>query len=232
MLCLVASSTPLRAVLLDVDGTLIDSNDAQARSWLDAFEEAHLDVDPGAVRRLIGKGGDRLLREVADLDIDAEPGKTISQRHKAIFAERYLPGLSATRGARDLLVWLRSQGAQLVVATSAGEEEMRALLQTAGVDDLIDVFTSSDDADETKPAPDILGAALRKSKRSAAESVMIGDTPYDCEAAGRIGLPAIGLRCGGWSSEELPCESVFDHPADLLANYRASPLRRLSGVSA
>jgi len=227
-----ASSDPLRAVLLDVDGTLIDSNATQAQSWLDAFKEAHLDVEPDVVRRLIGKGGDRLLREAADLDIDAEPGKTIAQRHKAIFAQRYLPELSPTRGARDLLLWLRSEGAQLVVATSAGKEEMQALLRAAGVDDLIDVFTSSDDADETKPAPDILGAALRKAKRRAQESVMIGDTPYDCEAASRIELPAIGLRCGGWSGDDLHCEAVFDDPADLLANYRTSPLRRLSGVSA
>lgn len=224
------SSTPLRAVLLDVDGTLIDSNAAQARAWLDAFEEAHVDVEPDVVRRLIGKGGDRVLREAADLDIDAEPGKTIGRRHGTLFVERYLPGLSSTRGARELLVWLRSRGAQLVVATSAGDKEMRACLRTAGVEDLIDAFTSSDDASETKPDPDILGAALRKSRCRADASVMIGDTPYDCEAARRIGVAAIGLRSGGWHSGDLGCEAVFDDPADLLANYHSSPLRRLDDV--
>jgi len=224
------SSTRLRAVLLDVDGTLIDSNAAQARAWLDAFEKAHVDIEPDLVRRLIGKGGDRMLREAADLDINAEPGKTIAQRHGTFFAERYLPTLRPTRGARELLMWLRSRGAQLVVATSAGEKEMRASLRTAGIEDLIDVFTSSDDASETKPDPDILGAALHKSGRSAAESVMIGDTPYDCEAARRIGVAAIGLQSGGWHRGDLECEAVFDDPADLLDNYRASPLRRLDDL--
>ncbi len=98
------SSVALRAVLLDVDGTLIDSNGAQADSWLDAFREAGMQLQPDTVRRLIGKGGDRLLREAADLDIDAEPGRSISARHKKIFAERYLRKLKPTRGARDLLI--------------------------------------------------------------------------------------------------------------------------------
>lgn len=221
------SMSPLRAVLLDVDGTLIESNDAQAAAWLDAFAEADVCVAPDSVRRLIGKGGDRVLREAADLDVHDEPGATIQKRHGAIFAERYLPRLAPTKGARELLSWLQSRGAQLVVATSAGHDEMRMVLHQAGVDDLIDVFTSSDDASETKPAPDILGAALKKAGRDAAESTMIGDTPYDCEAAQRIGLSAIALRCGGWKTHELPCEAVFDDPADLLVHYRDSPLRRL-----
>ncbi|MDQ2908242.1 MAG: HAD family hydrolase [Candidatus Eremiobacteraeota bacterium] len=221
------STQPLRAVLLDVDGTLIDSNDAQASAWLDAFTEAGVRVAPDAVRRLIGKGGDRLLREAAGLDVDAEPGATIKKRHGETFAERYLPGLQPTRGARELLSWLHSRGVQLIVATSAGKDEMRMLLRQGGLEDLIDVFTSGDDASETKPAPDILSAALKKAGRSAAESTMIGDTPYDCEAAQRIGLSAIALRCGGWNTPELRCDATFDNPADLLAHYRNSPLRRL-----
>ncbi len=107
---------------------------------------------------------------------------------------------------------------------------MKALLEQAALWDLIDVATSSDDASETKPAPDILSAALRKADVTTQQAVMIGDTPYDCEAAQRIGLVAIGLECGGWSREDLGCEAVFADPADLLANYENSPLRRVDSV--
>ncbi len=222
----------LRAVLLDIDGTLLDSNDAHARAWVDAFVEARIAVDAQQIRTLIGKGGDRVLREAAGLEKNEEPGKTIDKRSKAIFAERYLPSLRPTLGARELLVWLRSREMQLVVATSASQKETRLLLEAAGVADLIDDAASSSDASESKPAPDILSAALQKAGRGAAECVMIGDSPYDCEAAERAGISAIALRCGGWDKPDLRCEAVFDDPADLKRRYRESPLRRLDRASA
>lgn len=217
----------LHVALLDVDGTLIESNDAHAHAWVEAFAESRIDVPYDEIRSYIGMGGDRLLKAVAALDEDAEPGKTVAKRRRELFAQQYLGGLHATRGARDLLVWLHERGVALVVATSAGEEESRALTKAAGVEELIDFFTTKDDARASKPAADILSAALERSGFTAAESVMIGDTPYDCEAARRIDVVTIGLRCGGWSDADLGCTFVADDPADLLARWRDSPLQRL-----
>jgi phosphoglycolate phosphatase-like HAD superfamily hydrolase len=143
----------IRAALLDVDGTLLASNDAQARSWSDALAEAGRDVDFTTIRRSIGLGGDRLLRSVAGLAEDEEPGKTISRRRREILLQRYARDLTPTPGARDLVEWLRQRGARVVVATGASAEEVDTLLRAARVDDLIDVTVTADDAARPSPRP-------------------------------------------------------------------------------
>lgn len=215
----------IRAALLDVDGTLLASNDAQARSWSDALAEAGRDVDFTTIRRSIGLGGDRLLRSVAGLAEDEEPGKTISRRRREILLQRYARDLTPTPGARDLVEWLRQRGARVVVATGASAEEVDTLLRAARVDDLIDVTVTADDAARTKPAPDIIVAALERAAVPASDAVMIGDTPYDIVAADAASVPAIALRCGGWSAADLAGAAVFADPQDLVERYRESPLR-------
>jgi HAD superfamily hydrolase (TIGR01509 family) len=216
----------VKGVILDVDGTLVDSNDAHARAWTEAFAEAAYDVPFERVRRLIGMGGDQLLPEAAGLEADTPAGEALAERRGRIFRERYLPGLRALPGARDLVQRLRQMGFALAIASSARPEELGALLEKAGVDDLVGERTSSGDVEESKPEPDIVLAALRRLRLPAAAAVMIGDTPYDVEAARRAGVAVIGFRSGGWSDADLDGSlAVYDGPADLLARLDSSPLR-------
>jgi HAD superfamily hydrolase (TIGR01509 family) len=208
-------------VLLDVDGTLIGSNAAHAEAWTQALCEHGVTVDVGQIRPLIGMGADKLVPAVASVSADSTLGQSMGRRKKAIF-ETLLPGLQPTPGARALLEYLIEQGTQLVIATSADDREMEALLQRAGVDGLLPQRASKDDAAESKPDPDIVHAALIRSGASPESAVMIGDTPYDIEAAGRAGIGAIALRCGGhWSDGDLrDAVGIFDDPAALLARWR------------
>lgn len=213
-------------VLFDVDGTLIDSNAAHADTWTQALREHGIPCDVADIRPLVGMGSDKLLPRIAHLEEDSEEGRSIGQRKKALFAER-LPHLSATPGARPLIAYLRQLNKALVVATSAGEEEMAALLRQAGVIDLMPLRISKDDAAESKPDPDIVQAALDRVHASATRSIMIGDTPFDIEAAHRAGVAAIALRCGGyWSDADLQGALVIlDDPAALLAYWKAETSR-------
>src|SRR4051794_23033019 len=220
----------VRGVLLDVDGTLEDSNDAHAHAWVKAFAEHGIDVAFEDVRRLIGMGGDKVLDKLAGLREDDPKAKQISGRRREIFKQEYLPSLKPFPKARDLLSAMRSRGLRLVAASSAKKDELKGLLAVVGAEDLLEEQTSSDDAEESKPDPDIVAAALKKIGLPAGDVVMIGDTPYDVEAAGRAKVPTIALLCGGWSREHLDgALAVYADPADLLANFESSPLgRRLS----
>ena len=215
-----------RGVILDVDGTLIDSNDAHARSWVDTFGEFGYDIPFESVRPLIGMGGDKLLPTAVGVEKDSDEGERLSKRRGEIFRERYLGTLRPFAGARALLERLRDDGRTLVVATSAQREELRALLQQAGLADLMDEKTSSSDAAHSKPDPDIVEAAVKRSGVSAAECVMLGDTPYDVAAARRAGVRTIALRCGGWWEDDdlAGAVEIFDDPAALLAAYPGSAL--------
>jgi HAD superfamily hydrolase (TIGR01509 family) len=185
------------AILFDVDGTLIDSNRAHAEAWAQALTEHGFPHEADQIRPFIGMGSDKLLPAIARMDVESPRGKAILARKKTLFDER-LPRLRPTRGARALLTFLRERGKTLVVATSADDEEMHAILQQAGVADLMPRRTSSDDAARSKPDPDIVRAALSRAGTTASAAVMIGDTPYDVEAAARAGVDCIAVRCGGW----------------------------------
>ncbi|MGA9770840.1 MAG: HAD family hydrolase [Blastocatellia bacterium] len=216
----------IRGVILDIDGTLVDSNDAHARAWVEALAEEGISVPFDKVRPLIGMGGDKLLPRVSGLEEDSPRGRRIGQRRGEIFKERYLPRLKPFPSTRDLLLKMRERGLKLAVATSAKEEELKPLLKIAGANDLIEEKTSSDDAENSKPDPDIVKAALDESGLSADEAVMIGDTPYDIEAASRAGLKIIAFRSGGWNDADLArAIAIYDGPADLLAQYDSSPLK-------
>ena len=218
-----------RAVIFDVDGTLVDSNDAHANAWVRAIAETGRHAEFSRVRPLIGMGGDKLLPEVTGVSIESPEGKAIARRRKEIFATGYLPHLQPTRGARRLLEWLRDERMKLVVATSAEEDEMQGLLRVAGAEKMFGATASSDDAERSKPDPDIVAAAIDRANCPAAAIVMVGDTPYDVEAALRAGIEIIGLRSGGWPDAELRgAVAIYDDPADLLDHYDVSPFRRLA----
>ena len=215
----------ISAILLDVDGTLVDSNDAHAHAWVSAFTEAGINVEFDRVRRCIGMGADKLLPEVASIHDDDPLSRRISARRGEIFRHEWMPRLKPQRDAARLLAALKDRGFTLVAASSAKRQELEPLLDIAGGAWLLDERTSSDDAEASKPEPDIIHAALERAHTPASESVMIGDTPYDVEAAGRAGVRTIAFRCGGWSDERLrDAIAIYDGPWDLLARLESSPI--------
>jgi HAD superfamily hydrolase (TIGR01509 family) len=170
-------------------------------------------------------GGDRVLPELTGLEEESADGRRLLERRGEIFRERYLPRLEAFPHVHELLERMRSDGRKLVVATSASEEDLEALLKQAHLEYLIDASTNSDEAEDSKPAPDIVQAAVGKAGVPASEVVMLGDTPYDVKAAQRAGVRIIALRCGGWIDRELTgAAEVYDDPAALLKEYDRSIL--------
>jgi len=213
---MILAGIAVRGVLLDVDGTLLDSNDAHAQSWVETFKRHGLHIPFERVRPLIGKGGDKLLPELTGIDAESPRGKAMSDERRALFLEDYLPGLDPTPGARQFVQALKAHGARIVIATSSNEKELGPLLEQARVADLIERATSSDDG-ASKPDPDIIRAALAEANLAPAEAVMVGDTPYDIEAAARSGVKTIALRCGGWWTDAALAGSaaIYDDPAAL-----------------
>jgi phosphoglycolate phosphatase-like HAD superfamily hydrolase len=215
----------IAVVLLDVDGTLIDSNDAHAQSWVDVGAEFGYPIAFDDVRWLIGMGGDKVLPRMTGLEEDSKEGKKVLEHRGEIFRGRYLSLLAPFPHARELLERLRGDGFDLVVASSAGEEELNALLKQAGVADLMSARTSSDDAEDSKPDPDIVQAALRRARTKPERAVMLGDTPYDLGACQQAGVRLIAFRCGGWDDDALKgAVEIYDAPAELLERYETSCL--------
>lgn len=213
----------LRGVIFDVDGTLVASNDAHARSWVEALSEAGYEVPLDVIWPMIGMGGDKLMPAAAGIESDSPEGKNLARRRWEIFERRYLPRLEPTPGARALVKRLVDDGLMVVVASSANGNELGALLEAAGVADLVDKVTSSSDAEDSKPDPDIVLAAVRKSGLEPDELIMVGDTPYDIQAATGAGLPLVAVLTGGWRIEELAgAVAIYDDPAEMLEWFQAS----------
>src|SRR6476619_6938698 len=164
----------IRGMLLDVDGTLLDSNDAHAQSWVEIFRRHNFDIPFERVRPLIGKGGDKLLPELTGVDAESPLGKQLSDERSSLFLDEYLPALRPTHGARLLVEKLRTKGMRVVIATSSSEKELQALLRQAEVADLIERATSSADG-ASKPDPDIVRAALEEGRLAPRETLMVGD---------------------------------------------------------
>ena len=214
----------LRGVIFDIDGTLVDSNEAHARSWVDTLREAGYDVPYDVIWPMIGMGGDKLLPSAVGIESDSEVGKSLAKRRWELFQRDYLPDLEPTPGARDLVKRMKDDGLAMIVATSASGNEVTSLLEAAGVADLMQEKTSSSDAAESKPDPDIVQAAVRKSGIEPDELIMLGDTPYDVQAAIGANVRLVGLLCGVWTMEELSgAVAIYEDPQDLLRWYDHSP---------
>jgi phosphoglycolate phosphatase-like HAD superfamily hydrolase len=220
----------LRPVIFDVDGTLVDSNDAHAHAWVDSLAEAGHDVAFERVRPLIGMGADKVLPELVGIKDESPEGKRLAKRRGEIFRERYFPAVQGLPGSQELVSHLASQGHPIAVASSAQRDELDALLRCAGVERLIKLRTSSSDADASKPDPDVIQSALDDLGCAPSEAIMIGDTPYDIEAAVRAGVDTIAFRSGGWKDEDLRgAVAIYDGPAHLRREYERSPLLRAKG---
>lgn len=219
--------TQIRSVILDVDGTLVDSNDAHAKAWIEAMAEYGYHVPFEKVRPLIGMGGDKVLPETLNIQKDSEEGKKISKRRGEIFKERYLPTLKPFPKAHELLQAMRQHGLKLAVATSAQKDELKALLQIVGAQQLIEEETSSKDAPNSKPNPEVMEVTLQRIGFPASAVLMLGDTAYDIEAAQKVGVGTIALRSGGWKDSDLQgAIAIYNDTADLLAHYEDSPLAK------
>lgn len=216
----------IQGVILDIDGTLVQSNDAHAQAWVEAFASYGYEVPFEKIRPLIGMGGDKIIPMVAPgLDKEEGDGKKISEKRKELILNRFVVTLAPTPGARQLLLQIHKAGLNIAVASSSTAEELSRLFKAGQVDDLLNEDTMSVDADASKPAPDIVEAALIKLKLPPDQAVMIGDTPYDIEAAKKCGVRTIALRCGGFDDSQLSeAIAIYNDPADLLANYADSPL--------
>lgn len=217
-----------QAVIFDVDGTLIDSVDLHAGAWQDAFRDFGHDIAFDDIRRQIGKGGDQLMPVfLSKPDLDAK-GKALEAHRAEVLKDRYLSRVKPFPMVRELLERLRADGVRIALASSAKQDELQTYKKAADIEDLLQVETSSDDAEASKPAPDIFEAAMKRlGGIEPGQAIVVGDTPYDAEAAGRAGLRTIGLLCGGWSADELVragCIATYQDPADLLARYDGSPL--------
>ena len=217
----------IHGVILDVDGTLVDSNDAHAHAWVEALADYGYHVVFEKVRPLIGMGGDKVLPETVHMSKESEQGKAISQKREEIFKDRYLPHLQAFPGARELIEQMRKRGLQVAIASSAKPDELQAMLRLIGAEDLIEEKTSSKDVQRSKPDPDVMTVTLERTGLPANETLMIGDTAYDIEAAQKAHVGTIAFRCGGWSDKDLAgAIAIYDGPVDLLAHYDNSPLVR------
>jgi HAD superfamily hydrolase (TIGR01509 family) len=212
------------AAILDIDGTLVDTNYHHALSWWRAFAQHEVIVPIWRIHRSIGMGGDQLLPALAGEEVEDDRGDEIRAAEKAIYMAT-IGEVVALPGAADLVRWLKERGHEVVLSSSAKEDEVDHYLDLLGVRDLIDGFTTSADVQDTKPEPDVVKAALEKV--TAKDAVMIGDSVYDCEAAARAGLPSIALLTGGFGADELKkagAAAVFESIDALREGVGKTPL--------
>jgi membrane protein len=218
---------PIRLVLLDIDGTLVDSNEHHANAWAFAFREAGKPQELDDIRREIGKGGDLLVPALAP-EMDEAARKAVSERHGDRYKDLYLEVVRPFDRATDLIRHLHDSGYKVMLASSASGAELDHYVELLGVGDLLYATTTADDVETSKPAPDIFGVALERGGSPAEEAIVVGDTIYDIEAAAQAGIAAIGLTSGTFDEtalREAGAVAVFRDVADLLANIDHSPLR-------
>jgi HAD superfamily hydrolase (TIGR01509 family) len=221
--------TPRRGVLFDVDGTLIDSSYIHTIAWWGAFRQYGHDVPMAAIHQLVGMGGARLVDTLLPDGRNQDEDEDIMASHGALYASHW-PSLRALDGAKDLLGQCHAGGLAVALASSARERDLQVMRSVLDADSFIDAATSANDAEESKPAPDILEAALEAVGVEAANAVYVGDAVWDMKAAGALGIPAIGLTCGGIQAAQLReagAVEVFDGPRQLLQNLGSSAIGRL-----
>ena len=217
----------IKALLFDIDGTLVDSNDQHVLAWEEVLQAEGATVDRQVIHDQIGKGADMLIPALLP-DADKDAAERLGRAHGVVYKAKFLSGVKPFPGARDLIVRAHAAGQKVVLASSASKSELEHYMDLLGVRDLICATTSADDVEHTKPAPDIFAAALEKVAPLGPDEVLaIGDTPYDIEAAAKSGIRTIAVRSGKFADEALvkagPA-SLYDDVAALLAGYDQSPL--------
>jgi HAD superfamily hydrolase (TIGR01509 family) len=218
----------VKAVIFDIDGTLIDSVDLHAEAWREALRHFGHDLPFEEIRAQIGKGGDLLMAALLPKEEVRRRGEEIEEYRLELFQHEYLPRVKPFPKVRELFERIGADGKRIALASSARKQELERYKRIAGIEDLVDAEASSDDAEKSKPHPDIFEAALEHlGGIRAVDAIAVGDTPYDAQAAGKAGLRTIGLLCGGWPEPELRqagCLAIYRDPADLLTHYERSPM--------
>ena len=217
----------IKALLCDIDGTLVESNWLHAQAWQDAFASADLEIDLEDIRRQIGKGADELIPVFISGPTREVLKKPLTAYRQLLFQSKYLNQVKPFPRVREFLLRLQEAGIRIALASSADQDQLGAYKKIAGIEDLIEVESSADDVDRSKPHPDIFQATLKKLQIEAQEAMALGDTPYDAEAAGKAGLKTIGVTTGGWSEADLlaaGCLEVYRDVAELLEKFDTSAL--------
>ena len=221
----------LHAVIFDIDGTLTDSVDIHAQAWQEALRHFGHEISFLKVRQQIGKGGDQLLKALLSEEDLTDHGEKLDKYRGDLFKRKYMKQIRPFSLVRELFERIRQDGMKITLASSAKEDEVAEYKKLLQITDLVDEATSADDAEQTKPCPDIFEAALQRLGNPPVEEVIvIGDTPYDAQAASALGIRCIGVLSGGFSEVELReagCVAVFRGPAELFARYDESPLKHL-----
>ena len=218
----------IKAVLFDLDGTLIDSNDLHVLAWRQAFGEAGHDVPAAAIHRQIGKGGDNLVPALLP-HMPSSEQQALTASHGRLFKHLFLGQALPFPDARRLLERVDADGRRVVLASSATDEELDHYVGLLGIGDIVAGRTSIDDVAVSKPAPDIFAVALKRAGVAADEAVAVGDTPYDILAAGRAGIGTVAVLSGGFPRRDLVAAgatAIYDDVARLFAKYDGSPLAR------
>lgn len=205
-------------MLLDIDGTLVDSNDKHTDCWVEAFAHFGKKVDRKIVRGQIGKGGDLLVPDTLNAREMRTFGEPLKKYRGELWKRKYMKTVEPFPGAVESMRTVHARGIRLALASSSNPDEVEYYVELLGVGEILEGTTSKEDAEFSKPSPEIFQAALERTKSDPARTLAVGDTPYDILAAHRIPVPVIALRCGGFPEELLKkAEYVFD---DLTAMTR------------
>jgi HAD superfamily hydrolase (TIGR01509 family) len=216
----------VKAVLSDIDGTLVDSNYLHAKAWVDAFAAAGIPLTEREAWSQIGKGGDQLMPVFIKDEVQCAAIQEPLETYRTfIFHHDYMAQVKPFDQAHAMLQHMHDAGLRVALSSSASTEDLKVYKKMLGIDDIVDTYTTADDTERSKPHPDIFAATLDKLGLAADVCVALGDTPYDAEAATKCGLRIVGVTCGGWSEADLRkagCVEVYRDPADLLARFSQS----------
>jgi HAD superfamily hydrolase (TIGR01509 family) len=218
---------PVSTAILDIDGTLVDTNYHHTIAWARALQRFDIDVALWRIHRHIGMGGDQVVTSLCGQEVEDEHGDDI----RSAESEEYMGLIGEVRpmeGARDLIIALRDRGHSVVLASSAKEDEVDVYLDLLDARDVVDAWTTSADVESTKPAPDLVQAALEKTGDKPGAAVMVGDTPWDVQAAEKAGVETITVVTGGFSEQQLTeagAVAVFESVAELLERLDETRLK-------
>ena len=215
------------AAVLDIDGTLVDTNYHHAVAWFRAFKQHGFVLPLWRIHRHIGMGGDQLVAALAGDGFDREQGDAVRAAESVLYME-LIDEVQPLEGARKLIEDLKSSGHEVVLASSAKPQELEHYLRLLDAHALVDGWTDSGDVEKTKPEPDLVVAALQKAGAEPGSAVMIGDSVWDCRAAENAGVRSIGVLTGGFCESELldaGASEVFTSVEALRAHLAETPLR-------